>query len=433
MSKSKKSIRADRTIASLAPSLVSELSPLSPFGPNDVLPRIKEPVLWRCRCGKDFEFSLADRLRGRGSWGCRECSQKAKTARRVSAIVEKRSWAAKNPGRLSFLASDNALDPHTIAPHSSEKLSFVCEAGHRFSMSATQVSVGYWCPRCSYAKRGRRTSERMRQEKGRVVSELPELARLLSPNSPVLPDDIVFFSKPVILRCVVCSSDYDVTPAKFARGDRCPFCSSHRFKTGVNDVATVFPEAVRFLSEVEQPLSHIPASRKERFPLRCPDCGTRWNSTLRSSMRCRKCSPGSRTEDAFADFLSTLGPEFVRWDRSIIRPQELDFLYPTEGKAIEFNGDYWHSDISRRSNALGMSFFEFHQRKFVHCESKGVQLGYVWESDWLSRQDDVCEAVRSWLSTGGATPGILARFESPRYGGNRELSPLVYSHLALRE
>lgn len=68
--------------------------------------------------------------------------------------------------------------------------------------------------------------------------------------------------------------------------------------------------------------------------------------------------------------------------RQIIPPYELDLYSPEYKIAIEYNGDYWHSEKFRDK--------EYHEMKTKLCEQKGIKLIHIWEHDWMdlnSRQD----------------------------------------------
>lgn len=60
--------------------------------------------------------------------------------------------------------------------------------------------------------------------------------------------------------------------------------------------------------------------------------------------------------------------------RKVVSPQEID-LYNEERKlGIEFNGNYWHSDVYKDKG--------YHQRKSLIAEGKGVFIYNVFEYEW---------------------------------------------------
>ena len=61
--------------------------------------------------------------------------------------------------------------------------------------------------------------------------------------------------------------------------------------------------------------------------------------------------------------------------RDVISPYELDIYIPDKKLAIEFNGNYWHSDIFKDRY--------YHQNKTIECAKKGIQLIHIFEYEWI--------------------------------------------------
>lgn len=62
-------------------------------------------------------------------------------------------------------------------------------------------------------------------------------------------------------------------------------------------------------------------------------------------------------------------------DRDTIQGVELDIYIPEKKIAIEFNGDYWHSDLFKDKY--------YHQKKTIACIEKGIHLIHIFEHEWL--------------------------------------------------
>lgn len=65
-------------------------------------------------------------------------------------------------------------------------------------------------------------------------------------------------------------------------------------------------------------------------------------------------------------------------DRTVLKQQELDIYIPSKKLAIEFNGDYWHSEIYKEC--------DYHQQKTIDCAKKGIQLIHIFEYEWLDKR-----------------------------------------------
>lgn len=66
--------------------------------------------------------------------------------------------------------------------------------------------------------------------------------------------------------------------------------------------------------------------------------------------------------------------EIIQNTRKVIPPLELDIYIPEKHIAIEFNGDYWHSEeyVDRK----------YHQNKTLQCLNKGIHLIHIFEHEW---------------------------------------------------
>lgn len=78
----------------------------------------------------------------------------------------------------------------------------------------------------------------------------------------------------------------------------------------------------------------------------------------------------SKAEEEIADFVASLGYEAQRNVRNVIG-EELDIYIPDLQIAIEYNGDYWHSDsIRNKKHTI---------EKLEKCEAKGIHLVTIQE------------------------------------------------------
>lgn len=106
----------------------------------------------------------------------------------------------------------------------------------------------------------------------------------------------------------------------------------------------------------------------------------------------------SRSEMDFVQKLEMIIPnkEILTSVRTLISPYEVDVYIPELNVAIEFNGDYWHSDkFLIPSHEITAE--EYHLKKRNLCKEKGVTLFYVWESDWNRNYIEVLLALQKTL------------------------------------
>lgn len=125
----------------------------------------------------------------------------------------------------------------------------------------------------------------------------------------------------------------------------------------------------------------------------------------------KKLRGSSRAENNFGEWLRSVYDGPVEQGRYRIIPKyQLDFYMPELNLAIEFNGDYWHSDEFLLPNH-GMTARAYHELKRDLSDSVGVKVAFVWESDWYYKRDEVEADVMSFLANPANPSNLLTMLE----------------------
>lgn len=66
-------------------------------------------------------------------------------------------------------------------------------------------------------------------------------------------------------------------------------------------------------------------------------------------------------------------------DRTVLNGRELDLYYPELKLGIEFNGNYWHSEL-KKSDA------RYHQSKSLDALKKGIRVIHIFEYEWPNKR-----------------------------------------------
>ena len=74
--------------------------------------------------------------------------------------------------------------------------------------------------------------------------------------------------------------------------------------------------------------------------------------------------------------------DLIEYDRTLIKPYELDIVIPELYLAIEFNGVYYHS--VEAGTPLG-----YHLMKTKMCETLNYKLIHIWEDEWNNNNEKV--------------------------------------------
>lgn len=112
---------------------------------------------------------------------------------------------------------------------------------------------------------------------------------------------------------------------------------------------------------------------------------------------CPKCCNRrvSKGETEVFDLVGKLFPTAQQSNRSILENgKEIDVWVPDVKVAVEYDGVYWHSSGSRDTDDL---VSKSHHSKTVDCESKGIRLYHIFETEWQEKriiwQSVLCNAL----------------------------------------
>jgi very-short-patch-repair endonuclease len=113
----------------------------------------------------------------------------------------------------------------------------------------------------------------------------------------------------------------------------------------------------------------------------------------RNGVICPICNPlnsFSSFESEFEEILRDLKINYLKNDRLIIKPEEIDFFIPEFNLAIELNGIYWHSEIYKNK--------KYHLNKLKKCEERGIQLIQIWEDDFYNKKEIIKSLISNKLN-----------------------------------
>jgi hypothetical protein len=95
-------------------------------------------------------------------------------------------------------------------------------------------------------------------------------------------------------------------------------------------------------------------------------------------------------EQQLLDWAQSQNFETVANTRNILPRQELDIYIPSKQIAIEYNGLYWHSELSGKSK-------DYHQKKFEQCQQQNIKLIQITDWHWLNKNELVKSRLLSKL------------------------------------
>lgn len=108
----------------------------------------------------------------------------------------------------------------------------------------------------------------------------------------------------------------------------------------------------------------------------------------------------SRGHQEIVDFIKSLGiTNIVVNDRVQIYPKELDIYLPDLNIAIEYNGNFWHSELFKDKR--------YHLGKTLDCDAKSIRLIQIMEDEWQNQKQQ-CKDTLTHLF-GKSERGTYAR------------------------
>ena len=132
--------------------------------------------------------------------------------------------------------------------------------------------------------------------------------------------------------------------------------------------------------------------------VKCRKCGKEFVTNNLSYVHydkiyCKYCS------DEYKDYkpavkiyelLNSIGVEYIKNDRSIIHPYELDIYIPSKSLAIEINGNFWHSEFCGKDK-------DYHINKTRLCDKVGIKLIHIYEDEIANKWEIVKSRIMSML------------------------------------
>jgi len=146
---------------------------------------------------------------------------------------------------------------------------------------------------------------------------------------------------------------------------------------------------------VDDYINNKDGNTSRHYTFHCLMCDNSFTSTVLGSGMvpiCRVCKPiitNPKSEIKLEQFLISNGINYIKNDRKVISPMELDFYIPEHNLAIELNGLYWHSEGNGKDK-------NYHLKKTDLCKDKHIKLIHIF-SDELDNYELILSRLRNLL------------------------------------
>jgi NADH:ubiquinone oxidoreductase subunit E len=103
-----------------------------------------------------------------------------------------------------------------------------------------------------------------------------------------------------------------------------------------------------------------------------------------------------KIEGELENFLIQNNIKFIKNDRKIIAPKEVDFYLPDYKIAIEIHGLYWHSYEILSSKRIDGKYY--HKNKYDLSIKNGIELIQIFEDEWKYKKNIIIKLIRNKLN-----------------------------------
>lgn len=324
------------------------------------------------------------------------------------------------PEIASEFASDlnDNMQPCMIQCKSSKKYYWRCVNNHTWKQSvAVRTINGNKCPYCSNRK--------VLPGFNDLLTHHPVIKEYWSDRNDKQPNEIMHSNHMKIWLHDSCGHEWSCDTRRINNlGVKCPYCNNELLLTGFNDLQSKMPALLadwNYDMNAIMP-SDILVNSSKRIHWRCHECGHEWSCNLCNRTRiinpsgCPKCARNQvskQEDDLYEDLMTIAGSDSIRRNRRILRLKdndgnyvsnklsEIDFII-NDRMAIEYNGDYWHSDEIIRRNKHGFNnAHDYHEAKMKAASELGLVLVFIWEHDYIIRHEDVMLALHDYINSDG--------------------------------
>jgi very-short-patch-repair endonuclease len=150
---------------------------------------------------------------------------------------------------------------------------------------------------------------------------------------------------------------------------------------GLEKIQSTLPDGYKVLESDKHYYYKLMCPKKHIFDIGKSSIYLKKKNNIEICNQCNEYIGSKGEQDVYEYVASIYSGKIIRNTRKLIPPYEIDILIPDLNIAIEFNGDYWHSEKVKDEH--------YHLIKLNKCLSKGYKLLQIRENDWNNNQSDI--------------------------------------------
>jgi len=215
-------------------------------------------------------------------------------------------------------------------------------------------------------------------------------------NGKITPDLVSFGSNAIFYWiCSNCGNSFKASPKNRSYGKGCFICSQRIIKSGVNDVASVYPNLAAEWDFTKNPNSpsHSIAKKASKYYWIC-ELGHSYAATIQSRLKGQSCSVcnGKKVLAGFNDLLSQ-NPELAKeWDYELNDCVPSEIHFGNQSKNIHWIcktcGHKWESKVKQRKNCpeckkkrLQINVYDAKNKSFLYSFTNTKELCAFFDLD----------------------------------------------------
>lgn len=362
--------------------------------PTQYTAKSSKRIVWLCALNHEWESSIANRQ----TTGCPYCA-----GTKVWAGFN--DLATQNPELASeWDAVKNTTTPDSVSISSHQKIWWKCKLNHSYHATVANRTAGTACPICA--------GNKVLQAYNSLTITHSNLVTEWHPtkNKNLVPDDFSAGSDQKVWWIGnQCGHEWYSKINKRVYGSACPICLNRTIISGLNDFSTLHPRLMDEWDWSRNELSPrtLPPYSNQKVWWKCSK-GHEWrcsiNNRAGSGTNCPTCGlhGSSKAENELYNVLIEMGVTVKQHDRTLIAPYELDLVLPDHNIAIEYNGLYWHSEMTNTDR-------KYHFNKWSKAKNAGIQLIQIWEDDWLNNKKLILASLKHKLKITDSKKKVFAR------------------------
>ena len=297
------------------------------------------------------------------------------------------------------------------------KIIIICPEHGEFLQTPNSHLQGHGCKKCGYSRFN--TTLNTRKELF--------LAKAISIHGDIYDYSNIDFVNSTTKIEIICNTHgpFSQTPDSHSRGHGCPKCAKHSttnefieksklihgekytyyYSDYINNVNKILIFCKTHGEFAQSPRDHLKGSN-------CPKCA---KSFL------KKSKPETELSNYIESLLSDSVVDFN--NISILNGLELDIV-ANDNLAIEFNGNYWHSELQGKDK-------NYHLNKTKKCEDQNIQLLHIFEDEWIEKSTIWKSIINSKLNKSNKIYARKCRIEEVIPKDKNKF--LNYNHLQGRD